>query len=99
MTKSLSIHSAAGDGEEVNFTCQASGVPAPQFRWSLNGTGNSTTEVEVGSSTIVATSTLVLQSVVVENTGTVTCIAFHENSGNTELVASTGNFIVLSEYT
>lgn len=102
MTRPLNIHSmAAAVGAEVSFTCQASGVPAPEFRWSLNGSqyrNGITTTNDFRTSTVVVTSTLVLPSVVVEDTGTVMCVAFHENSSSSTVIAtSSANLIVLSE--
>lgn len=101
MTRPLSIRSmAAAVGAEVSFTCQASGIPAPEFRWSLNGSQYSngvTTTNEVRTATVCVTSTLVLPSVVEEHTGTVMCVAFHENISSTVVATSSANLIVLSE--
>ena len=101
MTRPLSARSTAAEvGAEVSFTCQANGIPAPAFRWSLNGSQLSagvTTVTDVRTATIDATSTLVLPSVVETDTGSVTCVAFHEDAGDTVLATSSANLIVLSK--
>jgi hypothetical protein len=101
MLKPLGIQIIAVEvGAEAKLTCQASGIPAPEFRWSRNGSqysdGVNTTNEE-RQATVVATSTLMLSSVTEEHTGTITCVAFQKTSGITELVTSTANIIVLSE--
>lgn len=84
---------------DVSFMCQASGVPVPEFRWLLNGvqyTSGISTTSEVRATTVDVRSTLVLPSVVEQHTGTVTCVAFH-NNGSTVLVTSSANLVVLSK--
>lgn len=88
-------------GEESTFSCLASGVPAPQFRWLLNGSEVSTgiTSLnETRTSTVDVESSLVLPAVGVSDTGPVTCVAFHERDGQTYTVTSTANLVVLSEF-
>ena len=85
---------------EAAFTCRANGIPAPSFRWLLNGTEHSdgvTTVQETSASTVEVESTLVLASVSEGHAGTVICVAFHESNGQTVMAASTANLIVLSE--
>ncbi len=87
-------------GENRNFSCHASGVPAPQFKWLLNGseiaTGVSGAN-ETRTSTIDVESRLLLSSITEERTGPVTCVAFHERDGQTFTVTSTANLVVLSK--
>ena len=55
---------------------------------------------DVRTATIDATSILVLPSVVETDTGSVTCVAFHEDAGDTAgtvLATSSENLIVLSK--
>ena len=92
---------SADVGEDTRFSCLASGVPAPQFKWLLNGseiaTGVSSTS-ELRMSTIDVESFLMLSSVAENSTGPVTCVAFHEREGQTYTVTSTANLVVLSEF-
>lgn len=99
MTRTLSSVSANID-DEAEFMCEANGVPAPEFRWLLNGsehTNGVTTTSEIRVSTVEVRSTLVLPSVMERHTGTVTCVAFHDRHGETALVTSSANLVVLSE--
>ena len=85
---------------EATFTCRANGIPAPSFRWLLNGTEHSdgvTTVQETSASTVEVESTLVLASVSEGDTCEVMCVAFHETNGTTVMSASTANLVVLSE--
>lgn len=89
---------------EVNtaarFTCGASGLPAPRFRWLLNGTEHTSGVTHTNhtrSSTVYVESTLVLPAVMETHTGPVTCVAYHERDGEIAMVASTANLIVLSK--
>lgn len=98
MTRTLSSVSANID-DEAEFMCEANGVPAPEFRWLLNGsehTNGVTTTSEIRVSTVEVRSTLVLPSVMERHTGTVTCVAFHDRHGETALVTSSANLVVLT---
>lgn len=84
----------------ASFTCRASGLPAPRFRWLLKGTehtGGVTSTNDTRSLTVDVESTLVLPAVAETDTGTVTCVAYHERNGQVVVEASTANLIVLSE--
>ena len=90
---------------EVNaatrFTCGASGLPAPSFKWLLNGTEHTSGVTRTNhtlSSTVYVESTLVLPVVAEMHTGPVTCVAYHEREGETVMAASTANLIVLSKW-
>lgn len=87
-------------GKGARFTCLASGIPAPEFRWLLNGSDHTvgvTSTNETRMSTIIVGSTLHLPVVSIGHSGTVTCVAFHAMNGRTVTVASTGNLVVLSK--
>ena len=100
MTRTLNSVSYL-ENVEARFTCQASGIPAPQFKWLLKGSehtdGVLSTTPQVSSSTVMMESTLVLSSVMDEHTGTVTCVAFHEKAGQTVTTTSSASLVVLSE--
>lgn len=86
-------------GDDVQFTCEASGAPAPQFRWLLWGlqhTDGITTTSEVRATTVDVQSTLVLPHVLERDGGAVTCVAFHDNQGLTVLASSSANLVVLT---
>ena len=85
---------------EATFTCRANGIPAPSFRWLLNGTEHSdgvTTVQEISASTVEVESMLVLASVAEGHTCEVMCVAFHESNVQTVMAASTANLTVLSK--
>ena len=94
--KPFEVNSAA------TFTCGASGLPVPRFRWLLNGvqfTTGVTSTNETRTSTVHVESTLTLASVSERDAGEVTCVAYSERSGGELLmVTSTANLVVLSEY-
>ncbi len=89
-------------GNDAVFSCHATGVPAPEFRWLLNGTeylnGVITGDTDVRETSIYVESTLRLSRVIEAQTGSVTCMAFHYNSGEIVTVSSTTNLVVLSEF-
>lgn len=93
--QSFEVNSAA------TFTCGASGLPVPKFRWLLNGvqfTTGVTSTNETRASTVHVDSTLTLASVSERDTGEVTCVAYSEGrEGELVMVTSTANLVVLSE--
>ena len=93
-SRSVAVNSMA------TFSCVASGIPAPQFKWLLNGselsTGFSSTN-ETRIATVQVRSDLTLREVAENQTGPITCVAFHEREGQTVTVASTSNLVVLSK--
>lgn len=100
MTRTLNSVSFL-EGAEASFTCQAIGIPAPQFKWLLKGSeyidGALSTTTQVLSSTVIVESTLVLSPVMERHTGAVTCVAFHEKAGQTVTTTSSASLVVLSE--
>lgn len=87
-------------GDEASLSCRASGVPVPMFRWLLDGTELSegiTSTNETRGRTVDVESTLVLSGVTEGHTGVVTCVAYHQQSGQVLMATSTANLVVLSE--
>ena len=88
-------------GDQVTFTCSASTVPAPTFRWLVRGEQQNvgiTSTSELGAVTITTTSVLIMSDVSASSTGQVTCVALHQRAEDVVTVSSTANFIVLSEF-
>lgn len=91
---------SAQPGSRAEFTCSASGVPAPELRWLVNGIerrSGVTNTPETRETTIHVTSTLGFPGVNVMDTGTVTCLALHSRNEETSTITATANLIVLSE--
>ena len=75
------------EGENVSFTCQATGIPVPTISWYFNNTllahGTEYTISEMSVNTTTISSTLTILSVESSDVGTYTCNATNVVSTDT----------------
>ena len=91
---------AVRPNERANFTCKASGVPQPNIKWLLNGREvheSITTNAQKLPRTVLVTSILKFDHLLVRQAGPVTCVAYHMMNSSVIMSTSGANLVVLSK--